>query len=448
MDDTDQYFNRLRSGPFSRMSADPNAVAYESQAITGAPQGFLDSLDNAMTDFVLYGVYNGAFAAGPPLGVGTNIVATTNELPFWGSPVQVSGNAITCQWIADSSSPSGHNLRFTIAAGAASDEAYVEQIVPIGGNRQRVSAHFIRGSMYRVGASGGAPQYTVAAQYLTAAGVATGSETSAIKTLSADATLYWYAHLTEPAPPADAASLRVRIGVKRNTMAATDTAILDLTDVRIDRGSSASVYGDWSDPTKNAGLTAQNAGVLSLGADGTYNASFDTNGLKLLGSGFLTTPEISAPGTPASGFYSIYAKTDGKLYGKNDAGTEVALGGGGHAPTILTAIFPSISGAVNDWAPTGWQTADIIEVDLGGAGRNITGISATGMTEGQTIWISPSNTGGGSLTLVAASAASSSGNRFTGLGGANYVIAAGGAVAVCYMPTVSAANPWRIRGKS
>ncbi len=38
--------------------------------------------------------------------------------------------------------------------------------------------------------------------------------------------------------------------------------------------------------------------------------------------GALTLDEISAPSTPSSGFMHVYAKTDGKLYYKNDGGTE------------------------------------------------------------------------------------------------------------------------------
>ena len=42
---------------------------------------------------------------------------------------------------------------------------------------------------------------------------------------------------------------------------------------------------------------------------------------------YLEYAEAAAPGTPASGIVRIYAKTDGKLYSKDDAGAE-ALGGG------------------------------------------------------------------------------------------------------------------------
>lgn len=46
----------------------------------------------------------------------------------------------------------------------------------------------------------------------------------------------------------------------------------------------------------------------------------------------LWLPELSAtPGNPSSGAGAIYAKTDGKVYFLNDAGTEYDLTGGGGA---------------------------------------------------------------------------------------------------------------------
>lgn len=38
--------------------------------------------------------------------------------------------------------------------------------------------------------------------------------------------------------------------------------------------------------------------------------------------------EQSAPGTPSTGLVAVYAKADGLLYSKDDAGVETALGGG------------------------------------------------------------------------------------------------------------------------
>ncbi|MEK9769271.1 MAG: hypothetical protein VW683_10160, partial [Betaproteobacteria bacterium] len=56
-------------------------------------------------------------------------------------------------------------------------------------------------------------------------------------------------------------------------------------------------------------------------------------------SDHITVAEIAAPSTPSTGFGAIYAKTDGKLYFKNDAGTETdltAAGGGGGSGTVTS----------------------------------------------------------------------------------------------------------------
>lgn len=62
--------------------------------------------------------------------------------------------------------------------------------------------------------------------------------------------------------------------------------------------------------------------------------------------GFLTS-EGAAPSTPATGKVAIYAKTDGLLYSKNDAGTETSLSGTTlrteqAASGLSTVSFPSI----------------------------------------------------------------------------------------------------------
>lgn len=53
----------------------------------------------------------------------------------------------------------------------------------------------------------------------------------------------------------------------------------------------------------------------------------------------ITLTEQTAPGTPASGTTVLYVKSDGKVYSKDDAGTEVDLtasGGGGTDPTLYS----------------------------------------------------------------------------------------------------------------
>lgn len=46
-------------------------------------------------------------------------------------------------------------------------------------------------------------------------------------------------------------------------------------------------------------------------------------------TGAVTVPEMAAPATPAAGKVSFYAKSDGLLYSKDDAGTETVVTGGG-----------------------------------------------------------------------------------------------------------------------
>lgn len=44
---------------------------------------------------------------------------------------------------------------------------------------------------------------------------------------------------------------------------------------------------------------------------------------------YMDLAEVAAPSTPASGKVRLYAKSDGSLYQKDDAGTETGLAGGG-----------------------------------------------------------------------------------------------------------------------
>ena len=71
--------------------------------------------------------------------------------------------------------------------------------------------------------------------------------------------------------------------------------------------------------------TLATSGVVTVGTTPSTAPKIDP-------SGFVEIPEISAPSTPSSGFLRLYAKSDGKAYQKNDAGTETDLsqsGGGG-----------------------------------------------------------------------------------------------------------------------
>jgi hypothetical protein len=71
----------------------------------------------------------------------------------------------------------------------------------------------------------------------------------------------------------------------------------------------------------NTSLISDTDNTDDLGSSATkWKTTYSTN---------VVVEEQAAPSTPASGDYIVYAKTDGKLYGKNDAGTEHDLTAGG-----------------------------------------------------------------------------------------------------------------------
>lgn len=57
--------------------------------------------------------------------------------------------------------------------------------------------------------------------------------------------------------------------------------------------------------------------------------------------------EAAAPDTPASGYGKLYAKTDGKVYFKNDAGTETDLTASGGAGSDTTAIHDDTNSEIS-----------------------------------------------------------------------------------------------------
>lgn len=69
-------------------------------------------------------------------------------------------------------------------------------------------------------------------------------------------------------------------------------------------------------------------------------------------AGYIDFDEASAPATPAAGSVRTYAKTDGLMYQKDDAGVETSMGGGGGGipDTILDAKGDLIAASAADTA--------------------------------------------------------------------------------------------------
>lgn len=137
---------------------------------------------------------------------------------------------------------------------------------------------------------------------------------------------------------------------------------------------------------------------------------------------FANTPayfkEISSGDTPSSGQISLYAKTDGKMYYKDDAGVETEIGGGGGVTTSSTApVSPSAGdlwfnsdnaslyiyyddGDSQQWVSASWQTPN-----LGGGKVAQVVIATTSTTQSFTTVIpldgtTPQNTEGTEILTV------------------------------------------------
>ena len=101
---------------------------------------------------------------------------------------------------------------------------------------------------------------------------------------------------------------------------------------------------------------------------------------------FLQVEEQGAtPATPASGFMRIYAKTDGKLYTVDDAGTETEIGSGGGAGGFAHYEEGTLATATNirSWVAT--SDGDFGDVyitckDTGSASSTIIDINKNGTT--------------------------------------------------------------------
>lgn len=181
--------------------------------------------------FLLNGLYNGDLHApvptiGSPAGAG-------NDLPYW-PLVKASGTAIDLTVVADATQPLGYRWHFAMAAGAAGDETYIEQVVPVLASRNRSYAHaiWILTSSTNPGVGGPHGMMFVRGQYLTAAGATVGSEADFVGG-SSTSSFADVGGTIAAQVPATAAYLRIRIGMKRDAAAAGHTCAYELYDVRL-----------------------------------------------------------------------------------------------------------------------------------------------------------------------------------------------------------------------
>ena len=75
-----------------------------------------------------------------------------------------------------------------------------------------------------------------------------------------------------------------------------------------------------------------------------------------------TFPEVAAPGTPDTGYVHIYAKSDGKMYRKDDAGVETELGSSTAAPADATYIVQTANGTLTNEQVLGSLATGVVKV--------------------------------------------------------------------------------------
>jgi len=107
-------------------------------------------------------------------------------------------------------------------------------------------------------------------------------------------------------------------------------------------------------------------------ADGTGGVTIQSSALTLDDNGGLTFPEISAPSTPASAKVVLYAKSDGLLYSKDDAGLETVVtggaGGGGSPGGSDTQVQFNDSSSFGGDADLTWnKTTNTLSLSNGGS---------------------------------------------------------------------------------
>ena len=187
--------------------------------------------------------------------------------------------------------------------------------------------------------------------------------------------------------------------------------------------------------------------AIANGGDLTY-LSGEIDGYVLAWNGSLNTWEpqsVAAAGTPNLSQVLGKGNDAGNLNIINladpidpqDAATKAYVDGY-TSPVSESEISPSLTGDVNNYSPTGWDTATIVLIDTDGYSYNITGAVAptgSGSARKAVFNIDAAQ----NITLINNSGSSSAGNKFALLG--DITILPGGSLELIYDSTNSV---WRM----
>lgn len=187
--------------------------------------------------FLATGLFNSDFFAAPPTP-GSNLDNSTNALPYW-SFTQSSGTAITAKSVVDTGQASGRAIEFAMAAGAAGDTSYIQQISPVSGSHARAQAHYVLAEVQVDAGATTGHDWFVEVEYLKSD--FTSAATAVTSAVSCDGHINGGTYQLSVTPadvvPAVAYYLRVRVGMRRDTATTGSTEVgLSLYDVRIMTG--------------------------------------------------------------------------------------------------------------------------------------------------------------------------------------------------------------------
>jgi len=251
--------------------ADTDAPLLSTQSTGGQSYALGSSLSAGIYTMV----QNGTFKATPP-DPDSVISEPDNALPYFSLESNyVSGSQITATSVEDSTVASGRKIRFTIPAGTAVGQ-YLRLVryVAVPGSVARTFTYQPRSAWKSTSSTTEVSANHQSQYYQTDISTVTGTSETRAATLTTITAATWAYELyanpnTLPSIPADAAFVRVAVGVIVNTLT-TSSWTVDLHEVRIDHGSTQSLITDQTDPARYGyASTYMNSGRLDTRSNET-----------------------------------------------------------------------------------------------------------------------------------------------------------------------------------
>lgn len=407
---------------------DENGITITDGALTLADvygESVLDAYGFGGTwlDYFVDGFRNSSFGAGSTSDIAVSEVgdgdtlaeyqaSLSANLPEW--VVAQSGGTLALE--SDSTATRGFNLK---SSGASAQENRWYQDVPVGPYMN--PAIWMNYRLDTPGASSADLDLIVSWRDENHALVGTEETMNLLSASTADHGAAWQnisawvnSALSDSAD--QVRFIRVEFMVTHNT---ATTSTLRVNTVRISLGESA------MGRTEVLGaLTAYNGLTLTgtLSQDGSILLIDSTDSVSFIGSTY--TAAITSEATGAN---LVLDARNIHFNGRMRLNSVIS-------PAALT-------GNTDNWAPTGYETANWIRAQSDATPRNLTGIVAPAAT-GSMLWLSNINTAAVTITLVH-DATSTAANRFICPGYANYALTRGTTVLLVYDNSVAR---WRVMG--